>query len=276
MLKPALIFLLPFGLTLALAGLIRFFGGAERGVRAAGFAIAISFIIGWGVVLTPGWIPGDAFARIGHIALGAALVGLVLDLWSPKRFCVAVIAGIVVLVCTWASLNGGLAPQRVTAGFAALLVVFAAGAFLILARLDRARSRGITALVLLAMAGLALAAMAGVAGDHRLAVTALMLALAVIAYGFLQGVVPLAVGDSVILGAGSTLLAVAWALAEGAPESRLALLLVPLILFAEGTADRIPLPRARISALLYPAVLAGVAALPLTLAVLVTYVMAHA
>ena len=66
------------------------------------------------------------------------------------------------------------------------------------------------------------------------------------------------------------------ALAERSPEAMLALLLLPLILFAEGTAERVPLPKARISAILYPLVLAGVAALPAALAVLVTYVMAHA
>ena len=51
-------------------------------------------------------------------------------------------------------------------------------------------------------------------------------------------------------------------------------MLLPLILFADGTARRVPLPKARISAILYPLILAGIAALPLALAVLVAYVTA--
>jgi acyl-CoA synthetase (AMP-forming)/AMP-acid ligase II len=43
-----------------------------------------------------------------------------------------------------------------------------------------------------------------------------------------------------------------------------------------GTAKRVPLPEARISTLLYPLVLTAVAALPLTLAVVLAYVMSHA
>ena len=50
------------------------------------------------------------------------------------------------------------------------------------------------------------------------------------------------------------------------------LVILTLMLFAEGTARRVRLPKARISVLLYPLILAGIAALPLALAALVTFI----
>ena len=43
--KSALMYLVPFALTLALAGAIRFFGGAERGARAAGVAVGVIVLV---------------------------------------------------------------------------------------------------------------------------------------------------------------------------------------------------------------------------------------
>ncbi len=280
MLKSALMYLAPFVLTLVLAGAIRVLGGPERGARAAGVAVMLGFVLSWGFFLRPGWVQAGYFSRIGHIAFGAGLVGLALDLISAKRYWAALAAAIVILVSTWASVTGGLSlpgslSVPLTGGLALTVGGLAVVAFLIIARLDAARGRGATAPILLGIAALGVSFMARVAGAPDLAATGLMLALAVAGYAVLQGAVALPVGDSIVLGAGATLLALAWALAQDKPEIRLALLLVLLIFFAEGTAKRVPLPEARISAILYPLVLAGVAALPCTLAVLIAYVMAH-
>jgi hypothetical protein len=102
-----------------------------------------------------------------------------------------------------------------------------------------------------------------------------MLAAAIVGFIVLQALVPLSIGATVTLGAGSAVLAMVWVLANHA-DARLGLLLVPLILFAAGTAGRIPLPKARISVFLAPFVLASIAALPLILAIIVVYVTAHA
>src|SRR5262249_52711415 len=142
------------------------------------------------------------------------------------------------------------------------------------ARLDRLRGDATIVLVTTAMLALAAAAVAAVAHDVPLSVTALMLALSVAAYGVIAALIPLPVGDAIVLGAGTTLLAIVWALASAHPAVRPALLLLPLMLFADGTARRVPLPKARISALLFPAVLAGVAGLSLILAAAVAYVTA--
>jgi hypothetical protein len=274
MLDIALTYITPFALTLIIAGAIRLFGGPERGARAAGVGVMIGFAIAWVIFVRPGWWPVSDFTRIGHIALGATVVGLALDLLGPKRFWAAVAAAVVLLICAASSLTGKVALPDPTLAAWGSVVVLALAAFLMLARLDALKGKGITAALLMTAALVGVAVMAAVAGDARLVTTGLILASAVCAFGVLQVAGGLPMGDSVLLGGGTTLFALAWALAHGHPETRLALLLLPLIFFAEGTANRVPLPQARISALLYPLVLAGLAALPVALAAFVVYVTA--
>ena len=264
---------LPIVLTVVVAGVIRAAAGAERGARLASIAVAGGFIASWGFLLTPGWLPVDSFARVGHITGGAALTGMVLDFISPKRFWAAAAAGVVILVSIWANLNDGFAwNQAVSAAMGASFFVIAAGALFAVACFDRMREQRTVAFVTIVMVALALATQAVIVGDGDLAATALMLALAVGAYAVFQVVVPLMLGDSIVLGVGAALLAVAWAMVDRDPSARIGLVLVPLILFADGTAKHIPLPAARISVVLYPLVLAGVAALPLILGALITFV----
>jgi len=276
MLNAGLTYLVPFALTLGLAGAIRVFAGPERGVRAAGFAVVIAFNAAWFFFLDVDPLGRGDFARIGHIAFGAALAGVLLDVFAARRLWFYTALAVLTLGSTWASLNGGLRPHGPHgAMFFAVMVALAAVAGLILARLDSPRERGSVAPVLLTVASLGLAVMAWIVGDLDLARTGGILAAALVGFVLLRALVPLGVGAALTLGAGSAVLAKAWVLANHA-DARLGLLLVPLILFAEGTAGHIPLPKARISAFLGPFVLAGVAALPLILAIIVVYVMAHA
>jgi len=277
MLKSVLTYLVPFLLTLAAAGAVRFSGGALRGAQCAGVGVVLGFLIAWGVFLKPGWMPGDDFSRIGHIVFGAGVVGLLLDLLSPRRLWAALAAGVVLLVSSWASVNGSLRSHgSVDLADVALMAGLTVLGFLILARLDAVRERGLAAPVLLAMTALALTAMAAIVGDARLAASGAILAAALLGFVALQSVVALPVGDAVLLGAGGAVLAIAWALGHSHGDARLGLLLVPLILFADSTAQRVPLPKARISGVLEPLVLASFAALPLILAMIVVYVMANA
>ncbi len=246
--------------------------GAERGARLASGAVMIGFLFSWVVVVKAPWMPVGDVARIGHIAFGATVLGLALDLMAPKRWLAALFAGGVVLVSAWGSVTGRMAVFVPSLSDGALVLVLAAVAFLILARLDAVRTRGVTPLVLLTVAALGVSAMAVLAGEARIASGALVLALAVAGFAGLRAFVALPVGDTLMLGGGVTLLALAWALGQGMPQTRLALLLIPLVFFAESTAQRVPLPKARISTILYPLVLTGVAALPCALAILVTYV----
>ena len=264
----------PVILTALIAGVLRAAGGAERGPSIAGFAVAGGFIVSWGFLLTPGWGPVESFGRIGHIAGGAALAGLVLDFFGPKRFWAAVVAGIVIFVSTWANLNNGFA---VAGGLSAIkavsFLILAAGALIVIARLDQLRDQRAVSYVTIVMVALSLSAQAAIVGDTDVSVTALILALCVGSYALFQTFVPVFLGDSVLLGAGAALLAIAWTLAERDPSTRIGLILVPLILFADGTAKHVPLPNARISSILYPIILACVAGLPLALGALITFVM---
>ncbi len=270
MAKSALLYLVPLLLTPVLAGAVRLLGGPERGARVAGMAVVPAFALGWVLIVRPAWAPVDDISRIGHIALGTTLLGLLLDLIAAGRFWRAVGAAGTVLVCAWGSYTDTLALPTAAAPLLPVALL-AAVAFVILARLDAVRGEGATPLILMAMAGFGIFFMARVVGDTTVAASALILALAVLGFVLPQAIASLPVGNSIILGGGSVLLAVTWALAHNHPQTRLALLLVPMIFFAEGTAKRVPLPEARISGVLYPLLLAVLAGLPLVLAVLVTY-----
>lgn len=274
MANSALVYLVPLLLTPVIAGAIRMFGGPERGARVAGIAVMIAFAFGWVLIVRPSWAPVDDISRIGHIALGASVLGLLLDLIGARRILIALATAGTVLVCAWSSYTDTLAVPAMD-GPLLPVAVLAVVAFVILMRLDAVKAEGMSTLILLAMAALGISFMAQVVEDATLATSALVLALTVLGFTLPQSIAALPVGSSIILGGGSVLLAIAWALAHNHPETRLALLLVPMIFFAEGTAKRVPLPEARISTLLYPALLAVLAALPLVLAVLVTYATAN-
>lgn len=266
-----LLIFLPFGLALALACGVRLALGPERGARMAGVAAVVAFLVTWGIVLRPGWFAFTPVGRIGHVAVGAALTALVLDFFAVRRWCAYVAMGVVVLVSCWASLNQGLwPPHAFTWMKGAALVALAAGAFLVLVRIDILVPRDLTAPITLAMLCFGLAAVAAVARDGAMVATALALAMAVAGYMAATVLVPLGPSRGLALGAGATMLAIAWAFVDRNPQAALGLIVLPLTLFAEGTARRVPLPKAGISRILYPLVLAAVSALPVIIAILIT------
>ena len=267
---------LAFALTLVMTGAARLGLGPERGPRLAGAAVMAGFLVAWAALSPPPMMPVEPFGRAFHIALGAGLIGALLDYFVRRTWASIAGAVVIVAVCAFASVTGSLWPhghlpwERV-----GLIALLAAVALASLARLDRLRSQAdTTVLIIIAMLAAALSTVAAIAGDALPAATALMLSGAVLAYGVMGLGVALPVGDSIIIGAGMALLALVWAVVARDPAARPALVLLPLILFADGTARRVPLPKARISAFLYPLILAGTAALPLVLAALVAWVTA--
>ncbi|MBD25373.1 MAG: hypothetical protein CMG46_10280 [Candidatus Marinimicrobia bacterium] len=271
--KPLVVILLPVILTIISAGLLRAVGGAVRGPNIAGIAVVGGFITSWAFLLSPGWSSEDSFERIGYIAVVAALAGLTLDIIRPTRFWTAVVAGFVICLSTWVSLNNGfISSGELSTSKALLFLVLAVVAFSVIVRLDQLRAQSVASYVVIIMVALALYTQAIIVGDSSSATTALILALCVAAYATLQLFLDVFLGDSVILGIGAALLAVAWAIAESDPSARIGLILVPLILFADGTAKHVPMPEARISSILYPIVLGFVASLPLGLGALITFV----
>jgi hypothetical protein len=126
--------------------------------------------------------------------------------------------------------------------------------------------------VLLTVLASGLAGLSAIVGDDAVQGLAIGLAAALAGYFIFVAVTGSAVTDGLVLFAGMPILAMVWALAQRQPDLRLALLCVPLVLFAETTALRVPLPAARISALLYPLILAALVSLPLVLAGLIAFV----
>jgi hypothetical protein len=268
------LYAVPFVLTLAVTGVVRLSAGAERAAKFASVALPLGFLMGWAIVVAPGWHAYDAVGRIGHMVLGAAVVGLALDVWQPRRALAVPVLLLFIVGSAWAEANGGLLPRArpdgtVLAGFLAMI---AAGCGLGW-RLWRLSVTAVPVgtpsaaiLVLLVMLALALAAVAAASGQDTLRATGLVLALALAAYLTWTWMTALPVPGAALVSAAAGLLAFAWALAERSAATLPGIALAALILFADGTARRIPLPRAGISSVIYPLVLAGIALLPLLLA----------
>lgn len=268
----AVTLLLPSLLTLVLAFALRFLAG-ERAQRVGLLPVALSVLICWIFVVGPGWVPVDDVNRILHIAVGAALLGLALDIFAPHRLITALLSAGFVLGASYATVTGHLTPSaplslRDGLFVAGLTVV----AFLSLARLDTMRARSLSLMVLLTVLACGLAVLAAIGGDNAVQGLAVGLAAALAGYLVFIAVTGAPATDGLVLFAGTPILAIVWALAQRHPDLRLALLCVPLVLFAETTALRVPLPAARISTLLYPLILAALVSLPLFLAGLIAFV----
>lgn len=259
-------------ITFALALALHVFA-KERAQRVGLLPIAAGIFIGWAFIARPGWVPVDDVRRVVHIAIGAALLGLVLDAVKPPRLITAILATLFLIGCAFASVTGTpnlAAPISLADGI--LTGALTIAAFLVLARLDSMRERSLSICLLMTLVAAGLAVLAEIVRDPQLAALALVLATALAGYLVFVILTGAAVGDGVILVSGAPMLALVWALVQRHPDLRLALLCFPLVLFAEATALRVPLPAARISALLYPLILAGFVSLPLILAGLIAFV----
>lgn len=268
----AVTLLLPSALTLVLAFALHILA-RERAQRVGLLPVALSVLICWIFVVRPGWVPVDDANRILHIAVGAALLGLALDVVRPHRLITALLAAGFVLGSAYATVTGNLSLNGQLALRDGLLVAgLTAIAFLSLARLDTMRKRPLSLMVLLAVVACGLAILAAIGGDVILRGLAMVLAAALVGYLVFVAVTGAPVTDGLVLFAGTPILAIVWALAQRHPDMRLALVCLPLVLFAETTALRVPLPAARISAFLYPLLLALLVSLPLVLAGLIAFV----
>lgn len=250
---------LPFGVALALASLLRLVGGAEVGGRLAGVAVPGGFLAAWILFRGATLAPRDVLDLAPHVALGGALLGLVLDAWRPRRPVVALAVGVFALAGLWAAV---LFPLRLPdaaemVGLAPAMLALAAAWALALGRLGvlaapEGGAAEATALLAALAAGVALVAVAaglsgltGAAPGHSgIARPAAGLAAAAL------GLLPLAVwqgarlGWAGLLGGGGALLALAQALGLVWPASAVPLAVLLLALFAGPTARRLPGPPA--------------------------------
>lgn len=255
---------LPFGLTLALASLLRLVGGPETGARISGIALPAGFLAAWALFRGIDPAPRDALDLALHIALGGALLGMALDALRARPWMGLTGAAILAATGVWAAVAF---PLRVPAGDALVrhLLVAApllAAWLLTLGRLavvaGRPPQRGdggpadSVALLTGLAGGLALiAAAAGLAGttgaapgDSGIARPALGLACA--GLGLLAPLVAPAgmarLGQAGLLGGGGALLGLAQALVLVWPVTTAPLAVLGLGLFAGPTARRLPGP----------------------------------
>ena len=264
--------LVPFALTLVLSLALRVLA-KEKSERAAVIPAAIGILGCWAFLARPGWVPVDDVRRILHIGVGAGLLGLALDALRPHRVVTAILAGGFVVGCALASVTGGIIPKGpLSLRDGVIIAALAATAYLTLARFDAMRERPLSLAILLTLVAFGLALLASIAQEAMLAKLSLILASGLAGYLVFVAVTGGVASDGMILIGGASALGVVWALAQGHPELRLALLCLPLVLFAEATALRVPLPVARISAFLYPLVLGLLVGLPLGLAALISFV----
>jgi hypothetical protein len=119
------------------------------------------------------------------------------------------------------------------------------------------------------MTALALAAVALVNGQPSFGLTGLVLATTVAGFFPWTWVTRAALPAALLCPAAAALFALAWGIVDGSPASLPAVGLAALALFADGTARRVPLPNARVSAVLYPILVASIALLPMAVAVAV-------
>ncbi len=264
--------LLPPALTLVLAFALHVFA-KEKAERVALLPVAISVLACWAFIVRPGLFPVDDVRRVVHIAAGAAILGLALDAVRPHRVIAIILALLFLLGSAFAEVTGAVMPNAsISATDAVMTVVLTVAAFLTLARFDAMRERSVGLVILLTLVAFGLSVLAAIAQDTSLTGLAFVLATALAGYLIFVAITGAAASDGLILVAGAPLLAIVWALAQLHPEMRLALLCLPLVLFAEATAQRVPLPAARISGLLYPLILAVLVSLPLALAALISFV----
>lgn len=268
----AISFLLPPTIAFVLAMALRVFA-KDRADRVGLLPVAAALLVGWVFLVRPGWVPVDDVRRVAHVAVGGALLGLALDAVKPHRVVTAILVALYLIGCAYASVTGVVVPNSAISLMDGLLTGFLAIiAFLALARFDAMRARSLSLCILLMLVAGGLAALAAIVQDASLVGLSLVLAGALAGYLIFIVLTGAVIGDGIILIAGTPLLAIVWALAQRHPDIGLALLCLPLVLFAETTALRVPLPTARISALLYPVIFGGFVSLPLGLAALIAFV----
>lgn len=263
---------LPPALTFVLALALHMFA-KEKSERAALLPVTIGVLASWAFIVRPGLFPVDDVRRVVHIAAGAAILGLALDAVRPHRIIAIVLVLVFLLGSAFAAVTGALIPTAsISATEAAVTAVLAIVAFFVMARFDAMRAGSVDLMILLTLVAFGLSVLAAIAQDTSLTRLAFILATALAGYLVFVAITGAVLSDGVILVAGTPMLAIVWALVQRHPDLRLALLCLPLVLFAEATARRVPLPAARISGLLYPLILAVLVSLPLALAALISFV----
>jgi len=267
---------LPLCLVLALAGFIRVIGGPERGPRLMGVAVVAGFL--FALVLTAGLPPlppPSPVQKIFYLTLLGAVAGFALDLAArpvrPQETLRVILPGLALLWLAWGQLVAGVALAEL-----ATLAALWGGGTLVLARLERAEAQagGLSAAIMLIAAALGVAGIASLGASSVMTLSAVALAaatggLAIWGYGvWLIKRTRGPFGATTLFGGGAGLLGMAYVLVLFSPQaSRVALVILLLVFFADMAAARIRLSGTLRSRVGGPILFATLAAIPALAAV---------
>ena len=269
-------YFIPFGVSLAVAGILRLVLGPDSGARAAGIGVLIGFAAAWHWLLLAPWVPYDALSRVMHIMIGGVIIGLSFDFLQIKRLWFVVIIAGYGLGSIWSTLTGALlGPPPDEMGGWLRFGFYGVVWLLLLYRLAILRQEGPSALVTVLMFAAGLGLVGHMSGEGSTAATAYCLAAALAGYLALVWFLALPVGNVTVIGGGGAILALSMALVE--PESNASLIALAFLLlvpFADGTAKRFPLGPAAMRPALYPLALITVTILPISVAAIIAFVLA--
>jgi hypothetical protein len=267
MLETSTPLLIAFAVTAIGAAGLRFAVGLERAARWAGVFVGIGFLAA--LIAMPGfaWTAFGAVNRIGHILIGAIIVGLVLVFFKPARLWQWVILGLFALGCGWASAVNGLLPKVAPTGLQLGLAIGLACLWLgMMVRFSAAQAHKPSSLVALIAVIAGLAIISSLLNDILVPFIAQALLAAVFAFTVVSVVFRYDLTEVLAVPVASSIVAIAWAISQRHPEALVGLGILALVLFAERTARRVPLPKSGIAGYLYLTILAGCCAIPVVIA----------
>lgn len=263
--------LVPLAVAFGLAAFIRIIGGPERGPRLMGIAAIIGFLLAYVLLQgVPAFPPAAATQKLFYLVLLAGGAGFALDLTgrtaSLQRSLRIVFPGLALLWLAWRQLAAGVA----LAELATLAALWAGGA-LVFWRLERAETEGggLSAALMLIVAALGVAGVATLGSSPNPAQLAGALAaaaggVALWGYGvWLAKATRGPFGATTQFGGGGALLGLAYILVLFTPQaSRLALIVLLLVFFADLAAGRIRLGNSLRGRAFGPILFAALAAVP--------------
>jgi hypothetical protein len=230
MIEPLLV---PFGGAILATFLGRLWLGARHAVPLLALAQAIGFLAGYVALLgVPPWPPGMAREKVAYVAAFGVLLGLLL-LWLPRwadGLQAAILAWPFAIVA-WLALPAPFGLETILV--ATTLAIFGAA---MIGPLAGARQRSARRVLMLLSAVIGLAALGALSGSVALA--QLTLALVASLAALLVAARGLGPANATLIGPAGTALALAGTLALFSAASRIALLLLALVFFAEQTAHR--------------------------------------
>jgi hypothetical protein len=277
MLKTVLPYLVAFAGASIVIVVVRLAAGLERGARLAGIGVPLALIAALFFVAGFGWTATGPLNRTGHILIGATVVGAVLAALQPAKALRWGVLIVFVLGCGWASALNGLLPKVAPTLWQLVLVLVLALLWLgMIVRFAASNTHKPTTLVVLIAVGVGLAVVASIAGDAQLMAIALSVVAALFALAIFAIVLKIEVGEAALVPVAAIVVAMAWALSQRHPEAVIGLSVLILVLFAERTARRVPLPKSGIAAYLYMGVLAACCAIPIVIAAILVSAAAKA